>query len=283
MDGKGVRQAAREQIKGRRGFLLLAVVLSNLLTVFTAVILPRMRFVVPQAVSWPVSLLCGLLGLGVIKIALEQAESAPKSLQSLFFCFNKGIFLNALILLLILGLFNLLVSTATTGLGLVGTLLFSLAAMFLELLFFPIRYRFVLCPGRPLPEHLKKGIKLGTRWCGDVFVFHFWLYGPVMLAYVLFLMLTVFSRGVLMAIFVLFLLLIVGIIAFFWYLPYATLAQAMFARELILDEEWVAPPPPSKKRMKLVKKDGWCRVDTKTGRGGKNLIVKKDGEAIERK
>lgn len=35
--------------------------------------------------------------------------------------------------------------------------------------------------------------------------------------------------------------------------------------------------------MKLVKKEGWCRVDTKTGRGGKNLIVKKDGEAIERK
>lgn len=283
MDGKGIRQAARKQIEGRRGFLLLAVVLSNILTVLSMQLLPRMSIAVPQAVSWPISLFCGLLGLGVIKIAMEQAESAQKSLKSLFFCFSRGVFLNALILLLILGIFSLLISTATTGLGVVGTLLFSLAAILLDLLFFPIRYRFVLYPGRPLPEHLKEGIKLGVRWCGDVFIFHFWLYGPVILGFIIFLMLTVFSRGALIAIFVLFLLLLVGIIALFWYLPYVTLAQAMFARELILDEDRAAPPPPPQKHMKLVKKDGWCRVDTKTGRGGKNLNVKKDGEAIERK
>lgn len=109
----------------------MAVVLSNLPSVLCTQLLPRAGFEVPQVLSWLISLFCALLGLGVIKIALEQAVSAPKSFTSLFFPFSSGVFLNALILTLILGLFNLIVSATTTGMGVAGVHIFAIAAMLL--------------------------------------------------------------------------------------------------------------------------------------------------------
>lgn len=282
MNGKAIRHEAREQVRGRRGVLLLAVVLSNLPSFFCSQILPRVGFEVPRPLNWIVSLFCALLGLGVIKIALEQMAGKEKTLLSLFFSFQRGVLLNALLITVLLNLFSILINTVTVLFGTTGMVISLNAAVVLGLVLFPVRYYFVLNPNRPLYGCLKKGLSLGFHWCGDVFVFHFWLYGPILLGYILFVVLTVLSRGSLAIIFILFIVAVIGITVLFRYLPYVTLAQAMFAMELIQDEERIEPPTPLKRHMSLVKKGGWCRVNTVTGKGAKNLALKKDGEAIER-
>lgn len=279
MNGRAIRQAAREQIKGRRGFLLVAVLLSNLPTVLCVQLLPRLGYVVPQALEWLVSLFCALLSLGVIKIALEQTESGPKTFGSLFFSFQKGIFLNGLILTLVLGLFIRITEVAAVALGEAGVWISLLISFTLELFFFPIRYYFVLYHDLPLTVCLRDGLRLGRQWCGDIFLYQLFLFLPVIVFFIIAFMLVFLSY--LLSIVVV-IIMLAGTTALIWYLPYVTLAQAMFAKEMILDEARELPPPPSKKCMKLARGDGWCRVNTATGKGAKNLTVKKDGEAIER-
>lgn len=266
--------------------------------------------------SWPgrlVSLASGCLWLGALFTAMEQAEGKEKSLSGLFFRRRGGMLKKALLLTLLLGVVNLLLTllpnlliqygaslteqargTAEPSMWVLGRpyrpienwdlyskgemigncgMILLLAETIVEgILLFPVKYRFLVHPERPVWEQLLAGVKLGAQCAGEILAFQFRLWLPVCAGFGL---LALFSRTAVWARLV---LPAAGAAAAAWYVPYMILAQVLFGKNLIEKQGRKLPPPPPKKRMKLIQKDGWCRCDMKSGAVKKGMAPSMEKE-----
>lgn len=269
MNGRELRGAMWKQVKGRRGYLLLALLITMVPMILQSLLTAALNISLPLYVGNPFLVFTNLLTIGLCKIAMAQVGDGKKSLKDMFFFLKDGVFGKALILSVLLWIVNTafsvlpglleqygigmmaqgaIVKTGADGLqklmvsdqGLYAQgeifkglgMLFSLASSFIStVIFFPIQYRFALRPEEPLMDQLAEGVAIGWKNLWGVFGFLFIVSIPYGFAQAVF--------GVCPIFFPEYALFVVTAYVIFLciYLPYKILAEAALAKRLFVMEE----------------------------------------------
>lgn len=260
MNGKEIRSAMWKQVKGRRGFLLLGLLITMAPSLVQSMITTGASITIPPYFGNPAGIFSGLLTIGLCKVAMDQVGGGEKQLKDLFFFLKDGLLGKALALSVILWVVNtaftvlpglleqyggaLMAASMANELisdqaafvqgelfyGLGGLL--NLACGFISMvLLFPIQYRFALHPEQPLMDQLAEGVALGWKNFWGVFGYRFVVGLPIGLLMMAYLGCTMFLPQ--------YALLVIAVFIFVvcFYLPYVVLAEAALAKRLFALEE----------------------------------------------
>lgn len=306
MRGPELRAWAWTAVKGQRGAILLALLLSGFPTI-VAGFLRRAGLAGP--LLFPFTLAGGMLQMGLYRCVLTRVDTHDGRLSELVFNWQRDLFPAALLAALIPALAAVLLGilpgwlydqgyalsrqameevpefSAAIGrtylrvadralydrgmaLSTAGTLSQLAVAMAADVLFLPLSISVAVGKTGPAGTVVRDSLVLGLRRFGRSFVYLFWVELPLYggLAAVL-------ALGLLSPLSSsLFALVFLGFSV--WYLPYLTAARVLYARELFFpgkcgeDEQ---PPPPPPRPMRLRSGGGgwyWCPLKSGPRRGG---------------
>lgn len=260
MNGKELRSAMWQQVKDRRGYLLLGLIITLLPIMVQNMLVNLSGITIPVFLGSPFGIFSNLLTIGLCKIAMDQVAGSKKTLRDMFFFLKKGLLGKALMLSVVLWVVNtaftvlpsllqqngnslMAASLANAMVTDQGTFvqgelfyglggLLNLACGFISMvILFPIQYRFVLHPEEPLMDQLAEGVALGWKNFRGVFGYRFMLSLPMGVLFMAYYGCTIFLTQYALFVVVAF------VAAFCFYQPFVILAEAALAKRLFVMEE----------------------------------------------
>lgn len=333
MSGKEIRAWAKKEAEGKRWFFIwnhLLVLIPGILYFALSLAAKRNEWTLPAFARWPFNLASQILSLCFLCLVVTLVETGDRG--KLLDPFRRGEGKDLLLVAVFLWVVPMVLSilpnlmvqkgqammdvspydaltsfikdealeTYRRGQRLknVGSLLGSGVSLLLISVLFPVRYLLFLKPKRSAGQVIRAGTELGAGSLLTILAFQIrlclpfigWLF--VIAAFRFILMKVMFYVPPLWIMGSLILCMtVIGLMA--WYFPYISLAQARFAKELIVDtmEETAAvdgmeqftkgllgTPPPFRlmsRTMRLCRKDGWYYRDHKKGPVRKGPLERK--------